>query len=43
MKLVRVSMNRWEEVTCVRFLPWTEQLHQQMGVKRYIEFYKGGT
>lgn len=42
-KLVRVSMDRWEEVTCVRFLPWTEELHQQMGVKRYIEFYQGGT
>ncbi|XP_071121881.1 protein SpAN-like [Mytilus edulis] len=42
-KKIRVAMNRWEEVTCVQFVPYTEELRKQMGAKRYIEFYLGST
>lgn len=42
-KKIRVAMNRWEEVTCIQFVPYTEELRKQMGVKRYVEFYLGST
>lgn len=42
-KMVRVAMNRWEEVTCIKFVPYTDELQKQMGAKRYIDFYQGAT
>lgn len=42
-KEIRVAMNRWEEVTCVKFVPYTEELREEMGAKRYVEFYNGAT
>ncbi|XP_021377512.1 protein SpAN-like [Mizuhopecten yessoensis] len=40
---VRVGMARWEEQTCIKFVPWTSELLEQMGTTRYLKFINGIT
>ncbi|XP_060065098.1 blastula protease 10-like [Ylistrum balloti] len=40
---IRVGMARWEQQTCIKFVPWTSDMQQQLGATRYLTFINGIT
>lgn len=40
---IRVGMDRWERQTCVKFVPWSEKVHEELGAVRYMNFFRGGS
>lgn len=36
--IVDVAMGLWEENTCLKFVPWTPQIAEQLGHGDYLEF-----
>ncbi|KAL4224538.1 hypothetical protein ACF0H5_015240 [Mactra antiquata] len=37
------GMKRWEYKTCIKFVPWTDQLQNELGETRYIKFFSAGS
>ncbi|XP_033753629.1 zinc metalloproteinase nas-36-like [Pecten maximus] len=40
---IRVGMARWEQQTCIKFVPWTDEVQEHMGTIRYLRFLNGIT
>ncbi|XP_069133639.1 protein SpAN-like [Argopecten irradians] len=40
---IRVGMARWEQQTCIQFVPWTSEVQKKMGTIRYLKFINGLT
>lgn len=40
---IGVAMNRWERKTCVKFVPWSDKVREELGAIRYMNFFRGGS
>ncbi|KAK3608490.1 hypothetical protein CHS0354_010337 [Potamilus streckersoni] len=39
---ILAAMRRWEDVTCIKFVPWTDKMQSKFRQKRYINFFSAG-
>ncbi|KAL3841417.1 hypothetical protein ACJMK2_019569 [Sinanodonta woodiana] len=39
---ILAAMRRWEDVTCIQFVPWTDKVEEKLREKRYINFFSAG-